>query len=118
MAGDPLGKWNLSIKSYADCLKKIMAWKKPLMILGGGGYKTSSSARCYAYLTSVVIGKQISDEIPEHEYFEDYAPDFMLQADAGRQADENTDAYVEQIRKLIDAQSQSLQSTNDRGTQN
>ncbi|KAI8597886.1 hypothetical protein EDD21DRAFT_396391 [Dissophora ornata] len=117
MAGDPLGKWNLSIKSYADCLKKIMAWKRPLMVLGGGGYKTSSAARCYANLTSVVIGRQISDEIPEHEYFEDYAPDFMLQVGAGRQADENTDAYIEQIRKLIDAQSQTLQPTKNRGRQ-
>ena len=36
MAGDPLGKWNLTMTGYSDCLKKVMAWKKPLLVLGGG----------------------------------------------------------------------------------
>ncbi|KAF9949228.1 Histone deacetylase 8, partial [Modicella reniformis] len=108
MAGDPLGKWNLTMKGYEECLKTILGWKKPLVILGGGGYKTTSTARCYAYLTSLVLGKQIPDEIPEHEFFEDYEPDFLLPVDPGRQVDENTDAYVEEVRKLIDVQSQTL----------
>ncbi|KAG0016711.1 Histone deacetylase 8 [Entomortierella chlamydospora] len=108
MAGDPLGKWNLSINSYGECLKKVMAWRKPLIVLGGGGYKTSSVARCYAHLTSLILGSEISEEIPEHEYFEDYEPDFMLQVDPGRQTDENTDAYIEEVRKLVEAQSKDL----------
>ncbi|KAG0367955.1 hypothetical protein BC939DRAFT_408974 [Gamsiella multidivaricata] len=109
MTGDPLGKWNLSMKGYGECLKRVLTWKKPLMILGGGGYKTTSAARCYAYLTSLVLGKEIPEEIPEHEYFEDFKPDFMLHIDAGMQADENTDAYVDDIRKLVAKQSQALQ---------
>ncbi|KAF9114191.1 Histone deacetylase 8 [Mortierella sp. AM989] len=104
MTGDPLGKWNLSMNSYGECLKKVMAWKKPLIILGGGGYKTPSAARCYAYLTSLVLDSKISEEIPEHEYFEDYKPDFMLHVDPGRQPDENTDAYIEEVRKMVEAQ--------------
>lgn len=36
MAGDPLGKWNLTMTGYSDCLKKVVAWKKPLLVLGGG----------------------------------------------------------------------------------
>lgn len=39
MAGDPLGKWNLTMTGYSDCLKKVMAWKKPLLVLGGGQYR-------------------------------------------------------------------------------
>ncbi|KAG0251007.1 Histone deacetylase 8 [Mortierella polycephala] len=110
MAGDPLGKWNLSLQSYVDCLKKVMAWKKPLMVLGGGGYKNTSTARCYALLTSVALGREISEEIPEHEFFEDYKPDFMLQIDPGRQTDENTDDYMEQVRELVEAQTDFLES--------
>ncbi|KAF9902784.1 Histone deacetylase 8 [Linnemannia zychae] len=91
MTGDPLGKWNLTINGYSDCLKKVMAWKKPLLVLGGGGYNTASTARCYAYLTSQILGRTISEEIPEHKYFEDYQPDFLLFIDPGRQPDNNID---------------------------
>ncbi|KAG0242187.1 Histone deacetylase 8, partial [Mortierella sp. GBA43] len=108
MTGDPLGKWNLTLRGYGQCLKTVLAWNKPLMILGGGGYKTASAARCYAYLTSLVLRGPIPDDIPEHEFFEEYEPDFSLHVDPGRQLDENTDAYVEELRKLVDAQSQTL----------
>ncbi|KAK3820021.1 MAG: hypothetical protein J3Q66DRAFT_377616 [Benniella sp.] len=108
MTGDPLGKWNLTMEGYGECLKKVLSWNKPLMILGGGGYKSTSAARCYAYLTSLILKRPISDEIPEHEFFEDYKPDFMLSIDPGRQVDENTDTYLQEVRKLIGEQSQAL----------
>jgi hypothetical protein len=108
MTGDPLGKWNLTMEGYGECLKKVLSWNKPLIILGGGGYKSTSAARCYAYLTSLILKRPISDEIPEHEFFEDYKPDFMLPIDPGRQVDENTDTYLQGVRKLIDEQSQAL----------
>ncbi|KAF9291512.1 Histone deacetylase 8 [Mortierella alpina] len=111
MAGDPLGKWNLSTHDYGDCIKRILAWEKPLLVLGGGGYNTPSASRCYAYLTSVILGREISDDIPEHEYFEDYEPAFTLHVDAGRQADENTAEYIEVVRKLVDVQSETLTSS-------
>ncbi|GJJ71873.1 hypothetical protein EMPS_04230 [Entomortierella parvispora] len=112
MAGDPLGKWNLSIASYGDCLQKVMAWKKPLIILGGGGYNSAAAARSYAYLTSQVLGRDISDEIPEHDQFEDYAPDFLLKVeDAGRQPDENTESYLSQVRDLVARQSDGIASS-------
>ncbi|KAF9188712.1 Histone deacetylase 8 [Haplosporangium sp. Z 767] len=75
-----------------------------------GGYKNTSAARCYALLTSVALGREVSEEIPEHEFFEDYKPDFMLQIDPGRQTDENTDDYIEQVRELVEAQTDLLES--------
>lgn len=42
MAGDPLGKWNLTMTGYRDCLRKVMAWKKPLLVLGGGESRSSA----------------------------------------------------------------------------
>ncbi|KAF9321852.1 hypothetical protein BG003_010876 [Podila horticola] len=102
MAGDTLGKWNLGLDGYGHCLKAILSWKKPLIVLGGGGYKNSSAARCYAYLTSVILERDISDDIPEHEYFEDYAPDFQLQVEPGRQPDENTKEYLNVMQVLDD----------------
>ncbi|KAG0291623.1 Histone deacetylase 8 [Linnemannia gamsii] len=111
MAGDPLGKWNLTLTGYSDCLKKIMAWKKPLLVLGGGGYNTVSTARCYAYLTSQILGRTISDEIPEHAYFEDYQPDFLLFIDPGRQTDNNTEEHLSHVRRLVETQSKTLASS-------
>lgn len=109
MAGDPLGKWNLSLASYGDCIQKVIAWKKPLIVLGGGGYKNASAARCYAYLTSLVLVRDISDEIPEHDHFEDYVPDFLLQVeDAGRQPDENTEMYLSHVRTLVAKQGEGI----------
>jgi len=111
MAGDPLGKWNLSIASYSDCLQKVMAWKKPLVLLGGGGYNSAAAARSYAYLTSQVLGREISDEIPEHDQFEDYAPDFLLKVeDAGRQPDENTETHLAHVKELVARQSEGIVS--------
>ncbi|KAF9925436.1 Histone deacetylase 8 [Linnemannia zychae] len=107
MAGDPLGKWNLTMAGYKSCLTKVMAWEKPLLVLGGGGYSTTSAARCYAYLTSEILGHTISDEIPEHIYFEDYQPDFLLFVDPGRQADYNTDEHFDHVRNLVDIQTKS-----------
>ncbi|KAG0071119.1 Histone deacetylase 8 [Linnemannia elongata] len=108
MAGDPLGKWNLTMTGYSDCLKKVVAWKKPLLVLGGGGYNTVSTARCYAYLTSQILDRTISDEIPEHAYFEDYQPDFLLFVDPGCQADSNTEEHLDHVRSLVETQSKSL----------
>ncbi|OAQ25261.1 histone deacetylase 8-like protein [Linnemannia elongata AG-77] len=108
MAGDPLGKWNLTMTGYSDCLKKVVAWKKPLLVLGGGGYNTVSTARCYAYLTSQILNRTISDEIPEHAYFEDYQPDFLLFVDPGCQADSNTEEHLDHVRSLVETQSKSL----------
>lgn len=42
MTGDPLGKWNLTMAGFNDCLKKVMAWKKPLLVLGGGEFYSSA----------------------------------------------------------------------------
>ncbi|KAF9425409.1 Histone deacetylase 8 [Podila epigama] len=108
MAGDPLGKWNLGLKGYGHCLKAMMEWKKPLIILGGGGYNSTSTARCYAYLTSVVLGRENSEEIPEHEFFEEYAPDFLLETELRRQPDENVDSYFEEVQKLVTEQAHDL----------
>lgn len=34
---------------------------------GAGGYNLANTARCWTYLTAVVLGKTLSSEIPDHE---------------------------------------------------
>ncbi|KAG0274619.1 Histone deacetylase 8 [Linnemannia exigua] len=57
-----------------------------------------------------VDGRDISDEIPEHKYFEDYQPDFLLFIDPGRQLDSNTEEHLAHVRSLVDNQSKTLSS--------
>ncbi|KAG0254084.1 Histone deacetylase 8 [Actinomortierella ambigua] len=108
LAHDPAGKWNVSIRGFGDCVKKVLSWKKPTLLLGGGGYKNTSAARCYAYLTSLVIGKNISDDIPENPYFEQYGPEFTLHIDTSRKPDKNTDEYIKVVSDLVKQQSESF----------
>lgn len=36
LTGDKLGGFNLTLASYGYCMKKILSWKKPTLVLGGG----------------------------------------------------------------------------------
>ena len=56
LAGDKLGVFNISIAGHADCLKFVKSFGLPMLVLGGGGYKISNVARCWAYETGTVLG--------------------------------------------------------------
>ena len=77
---DRLGCFNLTVKGHADCVKYVKSFKKPLLVLGGGGYTIRNVARCWTYETAVLLDSQATatDEIPYNDYFEYYAPDFQL----------------------------------------
>ena len=59
--GDKLGSFNLSIKDHADCLLHVQKFKLPLMVLGGGGYTVQNVAKCWAYETACLLGREIED---------------------------------------------------------
>ena len=48
--------FNISIAGHADCLKFVKGFGLPMLVLGGGGYKISNVARCWAYETGTVLG--------------------------------------------------------------
>ena len=50
------------------------------VLLGGGGYTIRNVARCWAYETSVLLGKEneISNSVPFNDYYEYFAPDYEL----------------------------------------
>ncbi|EMR10304.1 hypothetical protein PNEG_01563 [Pneumocystis murina B123] len=92
---DTYKEWNLTSQAYVLCLENILKWKKKLLILGGGGYKNTIVSRCYALLTSVILGVKIQNDIPEHDFFNHYAPDFELFLNKGHIENENTQEYIE-----------------------
>jgi acetoin utilization deacetylase AcuC-like enzyme len=48
--------FNISIAGHADCLKFVKSFGLPMLVLGGGGYKISNVARCWAFETGTVLG--------------------------------------------------------------
>lgn len=82
---DRLGVFSLSVKGHSDCLKFLMNYNIPLLVLGGGGYTIHNVARCWAYETGVLCGESIPKYIPEtnpfYSYFTPYFeinPEFNL----------------------------------------
>jgi histone deacetylase 1/2 len=49
LANDVLGRFNLTVKGHAFCVKKTMSYGIPLLMLGGGGYTVHNVARCWLY---------------------------------------------------------------------
>ncbi|CAH8465075.1 unnamed protein product [Schistosoma rodhaini] len=76
-----------SLSGYLYAIKKILSWKVPILILGGGGYNFPDAARLWTRVTALTIeevkGKKMTlpPEIPEHSYFSRYGPDFELDID-------------------------------------
>lgn len=36
LTGDKLGGFNLTLQSFGYCVGKVLSWKKPTLVLGGG----------------------------------------------------------------------------------
>ena len=64
-------------------------------------YHTTNVARCWTYLTNILVGgPELDRSIPEHEYYEEYGSDFVLPIRAGNRANKNT---KEDLQKLVDS---------------
>jgi len=99
LAHDPLGELNLTPQAFVECWRIVEAWGKPVLLLGGGGYNSPNTARCYALLTAAVLRRVLPDEIPEHDGLECYGPDFRLAVPASHAPDRNDAAYLEALQR-------------------
>lgn len=90
LAGDPMASFNLTQHGIGECVKRLMDWNLPLLLLGGGGYNIKNAARCWTYLTSIVLNQSLSSDIPEHENFLAYGPDYQLDVPPSRRQDMNS----------------------------
>jgi len=76
VAGDALGKLNLSGMCHAACVAHVRAKGLPLLVLGGGGYTIGNVARVWCHETAVLAGcdADVDDAIPDTP-FDAYFPD-------------------------------------------
>ena len=101
LCGDRLGCFNLSIKGHAECVNFVLAQKLPCLILGGGGYTIRNVSRCWTYETAVVLGEEISDELPYNDYYEYYGPDYRLHFQPSTMENLNLPENLEKIKTKI-----------------
>ncbi|XP_008069058.1 histone deacetylase 8 isoform X7 [Carlito syrichta] len=101
IAGDPMCSFNMTPVGIGKCLKYILQWQLATLILGGGGYNLANTARCWTYLTGVILGKTLSSEIPDHEFFTAYGPDYVLEITPSCRPDRNEPQRIQQILNYI-----------------
>ncbi|EJD52360.1 Arginase/deacetylase [Auricularia subglabra TFB-10046 SS5] len=88
LAGDPCGVWNWSLSAgseygmgMGDVVSRVLCWRIPTLLLGGGGYNSPNTARAWAYLTSISLGRQA--------LILDADPSFTLDVPAGNKPEDN-----------------------------
>nr|UXY87081.1 histone deacetylase [Cryptomonas sp.] len=72
LLGDKLGVFNLSIFAHGECVSFVKDFNLPMLILGGGGYSKKNVAECWTLETSILVGKNLSLDIPYNPYWEFY----------------------------------------------
>ena len=95
IAYDVLGRLNLSLKGHGECVKKMMSYGVPLMLLGGGGYTVHNVARLWAYETGLVVNEELEGYIPKTDrFYEAYQPDSKLHFQVKPGKNKNTPEYL------------------------
>lgn len=75
---DRLGCFNLSIRGHGDCVRFVHSFGLPVLMLGGGGYTIRNVSRCWAYETSILAQRPLSNDLPVTLYHSQFAPDHKL----------------------------------------
>ena len=112
LSTDEHKEWNMTIKGYGKVLSFLLnaVGTTSVMILGGGGYNHTETAKCWTYLTSIALGEEDCEEwdlIPDHKYLDAYQDcGFRFWTNENSSytklmKDENDQDYIEQIKGYI-----------------
>lgn len=70
-------------------------------MVGGGGYTIRNIARAWTYETSVALGTQLDNTIPEHEYSTYFYPENQLQTQVSNMENMNKKNETEELTRTI-----------------
>ncbi|CAM9796799.1 unnamed protein product [Ectocarpus sp. 4 AP-2014] len=100
LSADPLGPFNLTSAGVRSCLELVMALELPLLLLGGGGYCPTDTARLWTSLTAAAVGAALAAlpvTVPDHCYFPLYGPDFRMATREKTLPDKNDDDFLDRL---------------------
>ena len=80
---------------HADCVAFVKSFNLPLIVLGGGGYTIRNVARAWAFETGVLVGEEMSENLPFNDYMEYYGPEFKLSVPMNNMGNYNTREYLD-----------------------
>jgi len=78
VSGDKLGCFNLSIAGHGFAVSHIKKKGVPVLMMGGGGYTLRNVPRCWTYETSLAVGIDLPNDIPDNEYIYYFSPEKKL----------------------------------------
>lgn len=62
LAQDPLAGFSMTNNSMADVINLLLAFGKPILAVGGGGYNVDNTVRAWALVWSALCGDQAGDD--------------------------------------------------------
>ena len=101
LAGDKLGGFNLSIHGHGECVRFMKQFGIPMVVAGGGGYTTRNVSRCWTYETAILLDETLDNEIPEHEFYNYYAPEHKLNQESYNVLNENSPEQLQHIYETV-----------------
>jgi histone deacetylase HOS1 len=109
LALDKHREWNMTINGFSKVIETVLGsvGQIPVMLVGGGGYNHTETAKCWTHITLTVLGTPIEfDMIPEHEHLDVYEKDgyaFWSHVNSKplNMKDENDEEYIENIRRYL-----------------
>ncbi|GBB98618.1 hypothetical protein RclHR1_03280014 [Rhizophagus clarus] len=101
LAGDRLGCFNLSMKGHAACVEFVKGFNLPMLVVGGGGYTIRNVARAWTYETGLLLGENLSEDLPYNNFLEYYGPEYKLDVPANNMENMNTPAYLADMKAKV-----------------
>jgi len=95
---DQLGLFNLTTRGHGECVNFCLGLGIPLVLLGGGGYTIQNVARCWAYETSIALGKTLDAKLPPNEYSHEYKTPFLHVESNPKMENLNSTDYIEKLK--------------------
>lgn len=90
-----MGLFNLSVRGHAESVRFMKSFGVPMILIGGGGYSLRNVSRCWTYETSVALGIEIENDIPENEYSSYFGPDYKIHLPVSNMENNNSREQVE-----------------------
>lgn len=101
LSGDKLGRFNLSVRGHGSCVEYVKAKGTPILLLGGGGYTLRNVPRCWTYETSVALGIEVDNQLPDNPYLDYFFPEKTLHQPVTNMENLNRQEDLNMISKHI-----------------